>query len=117
MSTQAAAEFLDKVGEDASLLEELAKAMEAEDDRGAAAQLAISKGYEVTPDELWEEVQKRQAEFGERQDAGELSDEELEAVAGGEAVIATAIISAISSVTVAGVSAITPNIKIPKPKW
>ncbi len=117
MSAQAAAEFLDKVGEDASLLEELAKAMEAEDDRGAAAQLAISKGYEVTPDELWEEVQKRQAEFGERQDAGELSDEELEAVAGGEAVIATAIISAVSSVTVAGVSAITPNIKIPKPKW
>jgi predicted ribosomally synthesized peptide with nif11-like leader len=117
MSTQAAAEFLDKIGEDASLLEELAKALEAEDDRTAAAQLAASKGYEVTPDELWEEVQKRQADFSRRQDAGELSDEELEAVAGGEAVVATVIIGLVSSITAASVSAFTPKIPIPKIKW
>ncbi|MEN9231785.1 MAG: Nif11-like leader peptide family natural product precursor [Thermostichus sp. DG02_5_bins_236] len=115
MSTQAAAEFLDRVGEDASLLEELAKALEAEDDRGAAAQLAVSKGYEVTPDELWEEVQKRQADFSRRQDAGELSDEELEAVAGGEAVLATVLISLASSVTAATASVYTP--RVPTPKW
>jgi predicted ribosomally synthesized peptide with nif11-like leader len=107
MSAQAAAEFLDKVGEDASLLEELAKAMEAEDDRGAAAQLAISKGYEVTPDELWAEVQKRQAEAGQ----DELSDEELESVAGGLAV--TPLIGISVKVTVG----VTPNIPWPKPKW
>ncbi len=78
MSAEAVSDFLQKVAEDEALMGELAQAMEAEDDRAAVAQLAISKGYDITPDELWAEVQKRQAEAG-----SELSEEELESVAGG----------------------------------
>ena len=47
-------------------------------------ELANSKGYDFSSDELWAEIQKRQAEFERKQAAGELSDEELEAVAGGK---------------------------------
>ncbi|MEN9231787.1 MAG: hypothetical protein Q6L68_12860, partial [Thermostichus sp. DG02_5_bins_236] len=60
-----------------------------------------------TPDELWAEVQKRQAES----DQSELSDEELESVAGGVAV------TPFVKVSIQVVTGITPSIKIPKPKW
>lgn len=83
MSTQAVNQFLQKVTEDPQLQEELAKALEAENDRQAATDLAIKHGYQFTPDELWAEIQNRQSEFGQNQDSGELSEEELEAVAGG----------------------------------
>jgi hypothetical protein len=46
--------------------------------------LANSKGYDFSSDELWAGIQKRQAEFSQHEAAGELSDEELEAVAGGD---------------------------------
>ena len=83
MSAIAVQEFFEKVQTDESLAQEFIKALEAEDDREAVAELAISKGYEITSDELWAEMQKRQAEFQQRQGAGELSDQELEAVVGG----------------------------------
>lgn len=83
MSTVAVSEFLQKVGEDQALQADLVKAMQAPNDREAVTQLGNEKGFEFTSDELWAEVQKRQQEFEARQTAGELSDDELEAVAGG----------------------------------
>lgn len=102
MSAEAVSDFLKKVAEDEALMGELAQAMEAEDDRAAVAQLAISKGYDVTADELWEEVQKRQAEAGT-----ELSDEELESVAGGF----------LGPTLTIPVTIPFPLPKVPKPKW
>ena len=75
--------FLNQISEDEALQAELVKALEAENDREAVTELANSKGYDFTSDELWAEIQKRQAEFEQKQTSGELSDEELEAVAGG----------------------------------
>lgn len=83
MSTAAVSEFLEKVGGDQALQADLVKAMQAPNDREAVTQLANDKGFEFTSEELWAEVQQRQQEFESRQTAGELSDEELEAVAGG----------------------------------
>ena len=83
MTTAQVEQFLAKVEQDEALQQELAGALQAEDDRQAVTNLAQTKGYEFTPDELWAEVQKRQAEAQNQQDSGELSDEDLEAVAGG----------------------------------
>lgn len=103
-------EFLAQVEEDQALQTQLAQALESGNDREAVTALAKSKGYEFSSDELWAEIQKRQAEFTTKEAAGELSDEELEAVAGGTA---GAILSAIRVTIV--VSGLTPG--IPKPKW
>jgi predicted ribosomally synthesized peptide with nif11-like leader len=92
MSNQKVEEFLTKVGEDPSLQTELSHALESDNDRQAVTDLAKSKGYEFSSDELWAEVQKRQAEFSTKQTAGELSEEDLEAVAGGATPIAGAAI-------------------------
>ena len=83
MSIEAVNQFLTKVSEDKQLQAELAQAMEAEDDRQAATELAAKYGYEFTPEELWLEIEKRQNEFQNNQTNDELSEEELEAVAGG----------------------------------
>jgi predicted ribosomally synthesized peptide with nif11-like leader len=83
MSNQKVQEFLHKIGADSSLQTELAQALESDDDRQAVTTLAKSKGYEFSSDELWAEVQQRQAEFSPNQTAGELWDADLEAVAGG----------------------------------
>ena len=104
MSLTKVEEFLNNVGEDQALQAELFKALEAENDREAVTALAKSKGYDFSSEELWAGIQKRQAEFGQKEAAEELSEEELEAVAGGATPafipIATAIIPL-----------------IPKPKW
>jgi predicted ribosomally synthesized peptide with nif11-like leader len=76
--------FLEQVTQDKSLQEKLATAMEAPNDRQAVTELARSQGFEFTPDELWQEIQNRQAEAQRKQQDGELSEEELEAVAGGK---------------------------------
>ena len=103
MSTQAVNEFLQKVTEDPQLQEELAKALEAENDRQAATDLAAKHGYQFTADELWAEIQHRQSELGQSQDSGELNEEELEAVAGGR--------------NVTGVTSIITGLPAWKPKW
>ena len=90
-------DFLNQVAEDATLQAELGQALESENDREAVAALANSKGYEFSSDELWAEIQKRQAELAQSQAAGELSDAELEAVAGGTA---GAIVSVTIRVTI-----------------
>lgn len=83
MSLTKVEEFLNNVGEDQALQAELSQALESENDREAVTALAKSKGYEFSSEELWAEIQKRQAEFSQKETAGELSEEELEAVAGG----------------------------------
>ena len=115
MSVTAVQEFLDKVVEDQALQADLAKAMEAENDRQAVTDLAKSKGYDFSAEELAAEVERRQQEVVQRQEAGELSDEELEAVAGGEIV-------AIAMKTIGLATAVTPTsvkttLDIFKPKW
>ena len=74
---------MQKVTEDSILQQELALALEAGNDRQAATDLAAKHGYEWTADECWAEIQNRQSECQQKQDAGELNEEELEAVAGG----------------------------------
>ena len=83
MSTESVEKFFQKVSEDQALQTGLVTALEADNDREAVTQLANSSGFSFTADELWAEVQKRQSEFETRQSSGELSDEELETVAGG----------------------------------
>jgi predicted ribosomally synthesized peptide with nif11-like leader len=75
--------FLEQVTQNQSLQEELATAMEAENDRQAVTALGQSKGYDFTADELWQEIQKRQTEIQSNKDAGELSESDLETIAGG----------------------------------
>jgi predicted ribosomally synthesized peptide with nif11-like leader len=102
MSNPKVEEFLNKIGEDSSLQTELSQALESDNDRQAVTDLAKSKGYDFSSDELWAEVQKRQAELGTNQTAGELSDAELEAVAGGLTPTTVAIASAAAGIASAG---------------
>ena len=51
MTTTAVQDFLTKVGEDQALQGELAKALEADNDREAVTALAQAKGYEFTSEE------------------------------------------------------------------
>lgn len=80
MSIASVQEFLTAVSSDLSLQEELAMAMNAENDSEAVTALAQSKGYDFTADELSQEIASRQAAMP---DDSELTDDELEAVAGG----------------------------------
>lgn len=112
MSQKAAVQFLDAVPENEELQRKLVTIMESSDnDREEAAQLANEYGYDITPDELWAEIQKRQQEVKARQDAGELTDEELEAVAGGEMIVATIAATVTLTVSVGG------SIAISQAKW
>ncbi|WP_330204439.1 Nif11-like leader peptide family natural product precursor [Cyanobacterium sp. Dongsha4] len=112
MSQKAAVQFLDAVPENEELQRKLVTIMESSDnDREEAAQLANEYGYDITPDELWAEIQKRQQEVKARQDAGELTDEELEAVAGGEMIVATIAATVALTVSVGG------SIAISQAKW
>ena len=80
MSIDAVNQFLEKVAQDSKIQEELAQVMEAEDHRQAAVELGAKHGFEITGDELMTEVEKRQQAAV---NSGELSEEELESVAGG----------------------------------
>ena len=115
MSATAVQEFLGKVSEDQALQNDLAKALEAENDRQAVTDLANSNGYDFSPEELAAEIERRQQEFAQRQEASELSDEELESVAGGELLLSITA-AVIGSVTVTAVS-VAKSIHIAKPKW
>ena len=83
MNPEAVNQFLQKVTEEPQLQQEFAKTLEAGNDLQAATDLAAKHGYQFTPDELRAEIHNRQSEFQQRQNAGELNEEELEAVAGG----------------------------------
>lgn len=100
MSLETVQQFLQKVSEDAALQAELTQSLQAENDREAVTELAAKHGYSFSSEELWAEIQKRQSEFEARQAAGELSEEELEAVAGG--ITPTAVLGAVSAALSAG---------------
>ena len=113
MATTSVQDFLTKVGQDEALQTELATALEAENDRQAVTELAKSKGYDFSPEELWAEVQKRQATAQEA--AGELSDKALEEVAGG---ISPGIVPIVSAATGAASASFTiSNTVGQKIKW
>jgi predicted ribosomally synthesized peptide with nif11-like leader len=121
MSMSAVQDFFAKIAEDQSLQEELAKAMEAENDRQAVTDLAHSKGFDFTPEELAQEIQNRQAEAQRQIEAGELSEDELESVAGGEFMVVSMVKSMLGSVS-PQVGSVSVQIKpwppkTTKPKW
>ena len=106
MSIQAVNQFLEKVAQDNKIQEELAQAMQAENDRQAVVELGAKNGFEFTGEELMTEIEKRQQAAA---DSGELSEEELEAVAGGACSpmfvkTAVATIIATGSLTAAAIS-------------
>ena len=78
-----AQEFLNKVEQDEALQAELARVLEMGTDVKEVIKLAQSKGYEFSESEISVEMEKRQAEHQKKIEAGELNDQELEAVAGG----------------------------------
>ncbi|MCA1993914.1 MAG: Nif11-like leader peptide family natural product precursor [Coleofasciculus sp. S288] len=82
MSVEAVAQFLERVNQDTALQQELAQAVESSapgEDRVAAAEIGAKYGYSFTPDEIGETMEAAQ----KQQSGEELSEEELEAVAGG----------------------------------
>lgn len=118
MSANSIQEFLTKVSEDQALQEELAKAMESENDREAVTELAKSKGYEFTAEELGSAIDQIQAEAQQQMDASELSEEELESVAGGATpVITTVATIKISVATGSAVSALSAASFKNPPRW
>lgn len=114
MSAVAVQEFLEKVHTDESLAQELVTALESENDRESVTELAVSKGYDITSEELWAEIKKREDELSRRQEAGELSDEELEAVAGGATPLAVGL--AVGTLIAGAVLGYAVN-QIPPIKW
>ncbi|MCY6490360.1 Nif11-like leader peptide family RiPP precursor [Leptolyngbya sp. GGD] len=117
MSAEAVNQFLQKVAEDQSLQAELASVLGAPDDRDLTTQLAKQKGYDFTSDELWAEVQKRQAEFDRLRESGELemSDEELESVSGG--IIFTLVYLIGSAIATAVATSAGGGITYAKTQW
>ena len=107
--TMSVEKFLEDVNSDSGLQEELAKALEAENDREEVTKLANSKGYNFTSEELSKEIQKREKDLQKREEAGELSDEELEAVAGGAT--PGMVLTVTIRITVPVVTAVTPKVK------
>ena len=82
MSLEAVNQFLERVNQDPALQQELAQAVESAapgEDRVAAAEIGAKYGYSFTPDEIGETMEATQ----KQQSGEELSEEELEAVAGG----------------------------------
>jgi predicted ribosomally synthesized peptide with nif11-like leader len=120
MSIEAVHSFFEELKTNQELQIELAKALESDNDREEVTKLANANSYNFTPDELWAEVQKRQAEALKRQESGELSDEELEAVAGGEFIVGATIITiaiTASATTAAGGLVAWGVANNPNTKW
>lgn len=89
MNSEAVNQFLERVSQDPALQQEIAQAIDSSapgEDRLAAAQIAAKNGYSFTPGEIGETMEAAQ----KQQSREELSDEELEAVAGGFTPIAVA---------------------------
>jgi predicted ribosomally synthesized peptide with nif11-like leader len=119
MSLSAVQEFLTKISEDQALQEQIAKAMESDNDRQAVTDLARSKGFEFTAEELGQEIQNRENTFRQQIESGELSEDELESVAGGNLVINIGFASAkVPGVSIFSLSNPLPSVnKIPPVKW
>ncbi len=76
MSIQAVKEFLTKVNEDQKLQVKVSQAMKVDNNSQVVTKLAAEYGYEFTPDEFMSEIVNFSSEC-------ELSDEDLQDVAGG----------------------------------
>ncbi len=118
MTIAAVQEFLTKVSEDPTLQEQIAKAMESDNDRQAVTDLARSQGFEFTSEELGQEIQNRENAFRQQPESGELSEDELESVAGGTLIINTNFAS-IKMPGLPGFSIINPgmSIRVTPAKW
>jgi predicted ribosomally synthesized peptide with nif11-like leader len=111
MSMSAVQEFLTKVSEDQALQEQIAKAMESDNDRQAVTDLARSKGFDFTAAELGQEIQNRADTARQQAESGELSEDELESVAGGATpALIPLSIATVNAASIIG-SALTPKIK------
>ena len=104
MTIEAVNQFLTKVNEDKNLQAEVSQAVESENKTQAVASLAAKHGYEFTPEELGSQVEQ----VMEAQKESELSEAELEAVAGGACTptvpIVAATITAGGAVGAAGIN-------------
>lgn len=90
MSVEVVSQFLKQAFEDETILEEIAKAIEAGGDREGVVQVAAKHGYQFTPEELGSSIEEMSAaEAKIRQQATELDDSDLDAVAGGNEALPT----------------------------
>ncbi|MEM9926957.1 MAG: Nif11-like leader peptide family natural product precursor [Cyanobacteria bacterium P01_D01_bin.50] len=102
MSIEAVNQFLEKVGQDNKIQEELVEAMQAENDRQAVVELGAKHGFDFSGDELMIEIEQRQKAAIE---SGELSDEELKAVTGGAVpLLATTILGGLGATVAATIA-------------
>ncbi|MEH1830140.1 MAG: Nif11-like leader peptide family natural product precursor [Nostoc sp.] len=84
MTVETVSQFLKQAFEDDAILEEVAKTIESGGDREGVVQVAAKYGYQFTPDELGSSIDEMNTAGAKlRQQSTELSDSELEAVAGG----------------------------------
>ncbi|PSB57659.1 Nif11-like leader peptide family natural product precursor [Chamaesiphon polymorphus] len=104
MSAESVGKFLERVEADEQLQEELAQVIETAAstategaDRQGATELGQKYGFDFSSEELWAEINKRQDQLKDRQGSGELSDDELEAVAGGGEIWIATIASTIGA--------------------
>ncbi len=87
MSIEAVNQFLEQVSSNQQLQAEVTQAMEEENDRLAVTQLAAKHGFKFTPEELGSQVEKSL----ESPKEDELSEAELESVAGGRGTVARSL--------------------------
>jgi predicted ribosomally synthesized peptide with nif11-like leader len=80
MSIKAVSEFLEKVGEDAKLQDEVVKVIESGTENNKIVEIGAKYGYQFTLEEIMQELEKIQQAAIEFDELGE---NELEAVAGG----------------------------------
>ena len=83
MTIETVNQFLTKVNQDGNLQTELSQAMSTEDKYQATTELAAKYGYEFTPEELSARIEELESVRAKESANEELSEEELEAVAGG----------------------------------
>ena len=99
MTIEAVNQFLTKVNHDEKFHSELSQAMETKRDLTAAVELAARHGYEFTLEELAAQIEQlKRIQAGEQ-----LSEEELEAVAGGAIGSTIATAGALAVVATIGV--------------
>ena len=93
MSVETVNQFLQQADEDTQLQQELTKALNAENEQQAKQnvfELANKSGYQGSADELWTEIGRVTKEYQAKLDSGEISEAELQAVAGGKDGVRTA---------------------------